>query len=175
MLYLNHKMNSKEEHIMKNIFIILGLLVVGMVFIGCPNPNVGSDDYIIDNNGNNGSENDNGENGGENNDENENGNSESNIYQLDTLTFNDLTFVIYYENATNNETVTVTPTDTENGTEKYKIEHTFNRIKPDGSEGTLKVQFLLKIINNVLSIEQTTSGYNYEVSRNGNTFTFTIN
>ena len=68
MLYLNHKMNSKEEHIMKNIFIILGLLVVGMVFIGCPNPNVGGDDYII--------ENGNGGNGGENNGGNENGGSE---------------------------------------------------------------------------------------------------
>lgn len=149
---------------MKNIFIILGLLVVGVVFIGCPNPNVGGDDYIIENGENNGSENGNS---GENNGGNENGNSESNIYQLGTLTFDDLIFVIEYNNQS------LTANKSVNGNNYSVTAYGFTA--PNGY--TRNCTFGIKITNNVLEIISFnySTNHSYEVSRNGNTFTFTIN
>ena len=131
---------------MKNIFIILGLLVVGMVFIGCPNPNVGGDDYIIENGGNNGSENGNG--GG-----NENGGSE--IILTDN-TINQFTFYV------NGQEKDLTSKEVTDGI-KYQLDTTYTNTK-----------ITFRIENGTLTNITPSSGYDVNFSRDGLTINFTI-
>lgn len=110
---------------MKNIFIILGLLVVGMVFIGCPNPNVGGDDYIIENGGNNGSENGNG---GENNGGNE--------IVLSNETITQFTFKIVNSNGT----FDAERTTLSSNSPKYQVRHSSFFVQFDIQNNTIEIK-----------------------------------